>query len=129
MTSAFPTTRSHGEYAAQRAMNRYVRLLLHRARNPRALARLPFMESLCREMGTRDPSAALAGVVMRVFDAPDEGAIRLRESILEADFKQTTITELARRNGVSRRHFLRRRAEAVAMIAQYVRRIGERTEE
>ena len=125
MSSAFPTARSRSEYDAQRAMNRYVRLLLHRARNPSALANVPFIDSLCRAMGTRDPAAALEGVVMRVFDAPDAGAIKLRESILEADFKQTTITELARRNGVSRRHFLRRRAEAVAMIAQYVRRIGE----
>jgi AraC-like DNA-binding protein len=56
--------------------------------------------------------AALAG--------DDDRTEKLRRAIFDADFERAvTNAELARRSGVSRRHFQRRRAEAVASIARY----------
>jgi len=117
------------EYDVQRGMKRQVSALLRRARNPRALAAMPIMSALCAEMGTANPVAALERVVLAVFDGDDPATAMLRDAILMADFAaDTTNSDLARRSGVSRRHFQRRRAEAVAAIAQYSRGIVERSD-
>lgn len=119
--------RSTSEYDLQCGLRRQVRSLLHRAMKPRALAALPLMEVICAEMGTSDPTAALEQLVSTVFKGSDESVTRLRDAIVEADFKRVMgNAELARKSGVSRRHFQRRRAEAVAAIAQYARTMFER---
>ncbi len=116
------------EYDVQRGMKRQVSALLRRARNPRALAAMPMMNALCAEMGTANPVAALERVVFAVFEGDDPATAMLRDAILLADFAaDTTNSDLARRSGVSRRHFQRRRAEAVAAIAQFARGIVERS--
>jgi hypothetical protein len=115
------------EYDVQRGMKRQVSALLRRARNPRALAAMPMMNALCAEMGTPNPVAALERVVFAVFDGDDPATAMLRDAILMSDFAaDATNSDLARRCGVSRRHFQRRRAEAVAAIAQFARGIVER---
>ncbi len=90
---------------------------------------MPIMSALCAEMGTANPVAALERVVLAVFDGDDPATATLRDAILLADFAaDATNSDLARRSGVSRRHFQRRRAEAVAAIAQYARGIVERSD-
>jgi hypothetical protein len=116
------------EHAVQRGMERHVLTLLHRARNPQALATAPLMDAVCRAMGTQDPVDALQRVVLIVFAGDDESATNLKNSIIDVDFKRTaTNAELARQNGLSPRHFARRRAEAIAAIARYTRSILERS--
>ncbi len=89
---------------------------------------MPMMSALCAEMGTANPVAALERVVLAVFDGDDPATAMLRDAILMADFAaDTTNSDLARRSGVSRRHFQRRRADAVAAIAHYARGIVERS--
>ncbi len=89
---------------------------------------MPMMSALCAEMGTANPVAALERVVLAVFDGDDPATAMLRDAILMADFAaDTSNSDLARRSGVSRRHFQRRRAEAVAAIAHYARGIVERS--
>jgi hypothetical protein len=110
------------EYALQRAMVRQVSRLLRRAKNPRSLTTAPLMAAICRQTGTSNPVAALEQMVRTVFAGGDESAQRLRSAILEVDLKPgMTNAEQARRCGLSRRHFQRRRAEAVAALAQYAR--------
>ncbi|MGC9991473.1 MAG: hypothetical protein ABSD52_03610 [Candidatus Cybelea sp.] len=89
-------------------MERQVLRLLHRARNPGALAAMSI------------PAGALEQIVKDALAGDDARTERLRRAILEADFKRTaTNAELARQNGVSLRHFQRWRAEAVASIARH----------
>jgi hypothetical protein len=101
-------------------MERQVFTLLHRVRKPDALAAAPLMASVCRHTGMTDPVYALERIVKAALAGDDERTEKLRRAIFDADFKRAaTNAELARRSGVSRRHFQRLRAEAVASIAQY----------
>jgi hypothetical protein len=121
------STASGNEHAIQRGMERHVLALLHRARNPQALAAAPLMDAVCRAMDTKDPVDALQRIVLTVFAGDDEYAIDLKNTIVEVDFKRVaTNAELARQKGLSPRHFQRRRAEAIAAIARYTRSILER---
>ncbi len=89
-------------------MERQVLRLLHRARNPGALAAMSV------------PVGALEQIVNDALAGDDARTENLRRVIFEADFKRTaTNAELARRSGVSLRHFQRWRAEAVASIARH----------
>jgi len=89
-------------------MERQVLRLLHRARNPGALAAMSI------------PVGALEQIVNEALAGDDARTERLRRAIFDADFKRTaTNAELARKSGVSLRHFQRWRAEAVTSIAQY----------
>ncbi|MGC1380787.1 MAG: hypothetical protein WA814_07160 [Candidatus Baltobacteraceae bacterium] len=116
--------REASEYALQRVMERQVLTLLHRVNNPGALAAAPLMTLVCAEMGTSNPVAALERIVLSALGGDDEDATRLRNAIFDVDFRRvSTNAELARRNGISRRHFQRWRAEAVAAIALHARRI------
>ena len=115
------------EYAVQRGMERQVLTLLHHVQNPRALAASPLMAAVCQEMRTSNPVKALKRVVLAVLAGDDERATTLRNAIVDVDFKRVTSNaEIARRSGVSRRHFQRRRAEAVAAIARYARAVVTR---
>jgi hypothetical protein len=101
-------------------MERQVFTLLHRVRKPDALAAAPLMASVCRYTGMANPVYALERIVEAALAGDDERTEKLRRAIFDADFKRAaTNAELARRSGVSRRHFQRRRAEAVASIARY----------
>lgn len=118
-----------GEYEVQRAMKREVSALLRRARNPRALAAMPMMRALCSETGIADPVAALESVVRMVFDGNDRSTVALRDAILQADFADgATNSEVASAHGISRRHFQRRRADAVTAIAHYARGLMPRSD-
>jgi hypothetical protein len=101
-------------------MERQVFTLLHRVRKPEALAAAPLMASVCRHTGMANAVYALERIVKAALAGDDERTEKLRRAIFDADFKRAaTNAELARRSGVSRRHFQRRRAEAVASIARY----------
>ena len=127
MELALSSTVSGNEHAMQRGMERHVLALLHRARNPQALAAAPLMDAVCRAMDTKDPVDALQRIVLTVFAGDDEHAIDLKNTIIEVDFKRVaTNAELARQKGLSPRHFQRRRAEAIAAIARYTRSILDR---
>jgi hypothetical protein len=100
--------------------------LLRHVRNPRVLAASPLMDAVCRATGERDAVAALQQVVGAALAGEDQSVTRLRSAIIEVDFERTASnTELARRSGVSRRHFQRWRAQAVTAIARYAREILE----
>jgi hypothetical protein len=120
MATPLPPTAFASERAAQRAMERYVLTLLHRAKKPEALAVTPLMEVICLATGIRQPVAALEHVVRSALEGSDWTATVRRDAIIEVDFDGAlTNGEYAARNGISRRHFQRRRAKAVAAIAQY----------
>jgi hypothetical protein len=78
------------------------------------------MASVCREAGISNPVGALERIVKTALAGGDARTEKLRRAIFEVDFKRTaTNAELARRSGVSLRHFQRWRAEAVASIARH----------
>jgi hypothetical protein len=112
------------EYDIQRAVQRQVIAFLQRVRRRRPPAAMPLAQAICTQMGTPDPAMALERLVCTVFAGPDEASVRLKEAIYDADLRPgRTNAQLAREKGVSRRHFQRRRAEAVAALAQYARTI------
>jgi hypothetical protein len=112
--------------ARENSLERQVSALLRRAGNPQRLAASPLMDAFCHVTGTRDAVAALEHVVDAAFDGGDPHASRLRSAILDVNFRRAaTNFECARQNGISRRHFQRWRAQAVAEIARYARTILE----
>ncbi|MGC2406890.1 MAG: hypothetical protein WA431_10840 [Candidatus Cybelea sp.] len=107
-------------------MERQIIALLHRAHKPGALASLPIMHSLCLATGESNPVAALERIVCSTLPDDEPNGTSLRGAILDADFRRSgTNGQLARKRGLSRRHFQRLRAEAVARIARRVRRIAD----
>lgn len=104
----------------QREMEREIFQALHRAQEPRALADLPLVQSICRRTGEPDPVAALERVVHAALPGRDRKTETLKKSILGVDFQRSvTNRDAARQRGVSRRHFQRLRAQAVKAIARY----------
>jgi hypothetical protein len=96
--------------------------MLHRANKPELLAAMPGMDSICRQMGSSNPLNALEKLVCNALPGDDEKTVALRASIFDADFKHIAGNgELAQRQGISRRHFQRRRARAVAAMAGVAR--------
>ena len=95
--------------------------LLHRARKPEraggcAVGWRPYAGTLERRIRVY----ALERIVTAALAGDDARTEKLRSAIFDADFRRAaTNAELARRSGVSRRHFQRRRAEAIASIARY----------
>ncbi len=114
------------ECALQRGMERQILMLLHRATKAEALAAVPLMGDLCRELHTANPVDALARIVQTALDGEDEDAKELQRAVFDVDFNVVASNaQVAARSGVSRRHFQRRRAKAVAAIARHVRNIVE----
>jgi hypothetical protein len=114
------------EYLLQRSMERQVIGLLRAIRKPQMLATAPLMHAVCRATGQANALAALEHVVGAALAGAGANAAKLRSAILDVDFNHdATNAELARRCGVSRRHFQRWRADAVAAIARYTRTIVE----
>lgn len=114
------------ENLLQRNMERQVLGLLHAIRKPQALAAAPLMRAVCRATGNANALAALEHVVGAALAGEGVRAAQLRNVILDADFARGAANaELARRCGVSRRHFQRWRAYAVSAIARYARTIVE----
>lgn len=117
---------SEREFGLQRGMERQIIALLHRAHDPAALGSLPIMHSLCLATGESNPVIALERIVCSTLPDDEPNGTRLRGAILDADFKRSgTNGQLAQKRGLSRRHFQRLRAEAVARIARRVRRIAD----
>jgi hypothetical protein len=117
---------SERECGLQRGMERQIIALLHRAHKPGALASLPIMHSLCLATGESNPVAALERIVCSTLPDDEPNGTSLRGAILDADFRRSgTNGQLAQMRGLSRRHFQRLRAEAVARIARRVRRIAD----
>ncbi len=120
-----PTTADR-EYLLQRSMERQVIGLLRAIRKPQTLAAAPLMHAVCRATGQANALAALELIIGAALAGAGTNAAKLRSAILDADFNhRATNAELARRCGVSRRHFQRWRADAVSAIARYARTIVE----
>jgi hypothetical protein len=114
------------EYLLQRSMERQVIGLLRAIRKPQTLAAAPLMHAVCRATGQANALAALEHVIGAALAHAGTNAAKLRSAILDVDFNHcATNAELARRCGVSRRHFQRWRADAVSAIARYARTIVE----
>jgi hypothetical protein len=114
------------EYLLQRSMERQVIGLLRAIRKPQTLATAPLMHAVCRATGQTNALAALEHVIGAALAGAGANAAKLRSAILDVDFNHcATNAELARRCGVSRRHFQRWRADAVTAIARYARTIVE----
>jgi hypothetical protein len=124
MALPLPSPFSVSEDAAQRAMERQILTLLHRAKKPEALATVPLMRAICRATATASALDALERVVREALDGRDGSAVMRKELIFAIDFDRLiTNAQLAARDGISRRHFQRRRAQAIAAVARYVRRL------
>ena len=124
MASPLPATTPSREHAVRRDMERQVLALLHRARKPNALAQAPLMPAICRATGTPNPGAALECLIRSALGAGDQETTQRSDVIFNVDFnRRANNGELARRIGISRRHFQRRRAKVVAAIAKYVQEL------
>lgn len=99
---------------------RTVRAMLRRARNREALASVPLVQQLCTAMDESDPTAMLRRLVdLSLGMSP--GDRDLYELILRCDLESNTSQEaMAAHMGVSRRHFFRKRANAVFALARHV---------
>ncbi|MGB6518591.1 MAG: hypothetical protein WBE79_08840 [Candidatus Cybelea sp.] len=130
MALPLPSPFSVSEDAAQRAMERQILTLLHRATKPDALATMPLMRAICRATATPNALDALDRVVRDALDGRDPSAVMRREIIFASDFNRlVTNAQLAARNGISRRHFQRRRAQAITAIARFARNLLARNSE
>jgi hypothetical protein len=126
MVSMLAPSATDREYLLQRSMERQVIGLLRAVRKPQTLAAAPLMHAVCRATGQANALAALEHVVGAALAHAGTNAAKLRSAILDVDFNhRATNAELARRCGVSRRHFQRWRADAVSAIARYARTIVE----
>ncbi len=124
MALPLPSPFSVSEDAAQRAMERQVLTLLHRATKPETLATMPLMRAICRATATPNALDALQRVVRDALDGRDPSAVMRREIIFAIDFNRLeTNAQLAARNGISRRHFQRRRAQAITAVARFARNL------
>jgi hypothetical protein len=107
----------------QRRMGKAVLYMLHRVRKPYGLARAPFAEALCRATGIPNAASALRHAVEEALPGDDARVARLR-AVLLLDFSSNeNIGEAAVRMHISRRHLQRFRAEAVAAVAYYIRKL------
>ncbi len=107
----------------QRRMAKAVLYMLHRVRRPYGLARAPFADGLCRATGISNAASALRFAIEEALPGSDARIARLR-GVLLLDFSaDENIGEAATRMHISRRHLQRFRAEAVAAVAFYVRKL------
>jgi tetratricopeptide (TPR) repeat protein len=115
--SSFPDDAS-----AQRQMEKAVRSLLHRVRQPYRLSAAPVAKAICRAVGIANAVTALRTVVEEALPNENTSEGHLRAAILGVDFRErVSVREAAAGMQISRRHLQRHRAEAVATIAQHVR--------
>lgn len=106
----------------QLRMEADVRRLLRRASNPFLLASCPLAQALCETTGIPNAQAALQYAIDGAFQ---EGAreARLRQMLLSSLNDGTPASDPTELTRVSKRHFQRRRAKAVSILALHVRRL------
>ena len=110
--------------ATQQDAERSVRLLLHRARKPRALSSLALVTGICTAVGVADPVAAMRRLVDEALKGDASTTVRLRDLIYRCDLDGTlSLDDASLELGYSRRHFQRYRAHAVSLIADYLRKL------
>lgn len=121
MLAEIPYVLEDSDAQVQLRMEADVRRLLRRAGDPLQLAALPLARELCVATGIQDVDAALHFVIERAFYRDWQEA-RLRDLLLPVDREGPEPTaESAARLQVSKRHWHRRRAKAVAILARYIR--------
>ncbi len=98
-----------------------LRRLLRRARNPFLLSASPLAQALCETTGIVSPQEALESVIAGAFGGGFQES-RLRDMLL-ASLKVTRETKIPEALQLSRRHLLRRRAKAVAILASHIRKV------
>lgn len=106
----------------QQRLEASVRRLLRCANDSFALAAEPLAQTLCEVTGIADPRDALKNVIARAFRDvwPDS---HLRDLFLSRDGELRRIGSSLQAAQVSTRHFQRRRAKAVSILAVHVRRL------
>ncbi len=123
MTSV-PLPRAQADRSGvQRETERMVRYLLHRVRRPYELVDVPLARAIGHALGTDNAAEALLRVLEAALpgDAPSE--VRLRKLVLEYDFDSGSISQVCTTMGISRRHLLRLRSEAVTAMAYFIRKL------
>jgi hypothetical protein len=115
-------TDMHCQAPMQLRMEADVRRLLRRASNPYQLAALPLAQALCEATGILNAQAALQHVIESAFhESPQEA--RFRDLLLSSEAEAATCDRNERWFQVSKRHLQRRRAKAVSVLAQHVRKL------
>jgi hypothetical protein len=98
-----------------------LRRLLRRARNPFLLSASPLAQALCETTGIASPVEALECVIAGAFGGGFQDS-RLRDMLL-ASVNITRESKPPEALQLSRRHLLRRRAKAVAILASHIRKV------
>src|SRR5512146_1678140 len=115
---------SVGDLPEQRESEKDVRLLLHRVRKPEQLSHYPLAQALCSALGFSDPVAAIRKVVDEAFPGESGDDAVLRNLVVKCDIEGSlTLEEACNQFAYSRRHFQRYRAQAIAAIARYIKRL------
>ncbi|HEX4013135.1 MAG TPA: hypothetical protein VHX17_04490 [Candidatus Cybelea sp.] len=120
--ATLPLLSAYGSYAApQPRFEAEVRRLLRRAKDPLFLATSPLAQALCNATGIPNAKQALISTIDGAF------AHRAKESrllaLLRAPVTGAAEVELPDALRVTRRHLLRRRAKAVAILAAHIRQL------
>ncbi len=120
---ALPSISTHSMRAVQSQpqLEAELRRLLRRARNPFLLSASPLAQALCETTGIASPQDALESVIAGAFGGGFQES-RLRDMLL-ASVKVSRESKLPETLQVSRRHLLRRRAKAVAILASHIRKV------
>jgi tetratricopeptide (TPR) repeat protein len=106
----------------QLRMEADVRRLLRRAKNPFLLAACPLAQALCESTGIANALSALRYAIDGAFGSlPHEP--RLRQLLLTSVDDDEQTRAALNRWQVSKRHFQRRRAKAVAILASHIREL------
>ncbi len=96
--------------------------MLRRAQNPFRLAACPLAQALTEATGIPSAQSALRHAIEGAF-GEDAQKWRLREMLLASIDGEPPRSQTARWLQVSKRHLQRRRAKAVAILADHVRRL------
>ena len=79
--------------------------------------------ALGRALGTADAAEALLRVLEAALPGDASPEARLRKVVLEYDFDGGSIAHVSAMMGISQRHLLRLRSEAVTAMAYYIRKV------
>ncbi|HTA37946.1 MAG TPA: hypothetical protein VK760_02660, partial [Candidatus Acidoferrales bacterium] len=122
--TTLPLPRAHADRSdVQRETERMVRYLLHRIRRPYELADIPLARSIGRALGIDNAAEAMLRVLDAALPGESPTESRLRKVVLEYDFDGGSIAHVSEQMGISHRHLLRLRSEAVTAVSYFIRKL------
>lgn len=98
-----------------------IRRLLRRAHNPFLVAANPLAQAICLSTGIDNPVDALRHAIEAAF-RPTFQEMRLQKMLLAALEQENSLSQIRESLPVSKRHLHRRRAKAVTILAEHLRR-------